>query len=260
MIDESDPPQYIQGYAQELLARSKNQAVSLCIDANSNPERLIEIKARLHELRRSTPARLDFSNLGTLVAAIGETTIQSAFTEIRDESLSARASWEFLNDQSDRAFVRERLRAACARVSELQAELEAAFALSDMGSPRSWSIAAREAVDVEFAARITASLVADGYPSTVGWIRRLDDEGEGITAALTDTFPNVAGDLSPYGALQNIRSSIEAVSRKLEEAVAQGHLPRRWADHNAERVTQPPDPGRELVESVRLSFWVGMGG
>ena len=237
MIDDTDPPVYIQGYAEELLARLKSQTVSPIIDANSNPERLVEVKARLNELRRSTPERLDLSNLGRLFAGVGEDAIQRAFTEIRDECLSARASWEFLNDQSDRTFVRERLRAACARMNELQAELEAAFALSDMGSLRSWGIAAREAVDVEFAARLTASLVADGYPSTVGWIRRLDDAGEGIAAALTDTFPNVAGDLSPYGALQNIRSSIEAVSRKLEEAVAQGHLPRRWADHNAQLAT-----------------------
>jgi hypothetical protein len=29
---------------------------------------------------------------------------------------------------------------------------------------------------------------------------------------------------------------------------------------SAPDATQPPDPGRELVESVRLSFWVDVGG
>lgn len=237
MNEEVDPPLYIYRYAEDLLACSKIETASPSIDARSNTEPLEELRERIAKLQKATPEHLAHSNLARLVADVGETTIQRAFTEIRDECLSVRASWEFLNDQSDRTFVRERLRAACARMSELQAELAAAFALSDMGSPRSWSIAAREAVDVEFAARSTASFVADGYPSTVGWIRRLDDEGESFASELADTFPNVADDHSPLGALQNIRSSIEAVTRQLEEAVAQGHLRRRWTDHNVQLAT-----------------------
>ncbi len=104
-------------------------------------------------------------------------------------------------------------------------------------------------------ARYVAAL-EDASPDRTLQSKRIVDLGAGV-GRFARPFARAVGEGGHVIALDASQAMCEQLTQSaMDESLSIKALRADFSD----LVTQPPDPGRELVESVRLSFWVDVVG